>query len=156
VETRLEFKDEAALIEHLRGVDVPCVGCGYSMRGLGGLTCPECGRRFRADDLGKAPRAWWLVFLLGGWGWLACCAVTALAFVWEAALGEMGMPRWYAYLFLGRNGSPLVPTILIATLFAWFGVRVWGRKAGVIEPVLVLAWALAAVHVAALVVVSLF
>jgi hypothetical protein len=150
----VEFRDEAALIEHLRGVDAPCVGCGYSMLGLGGLTCPECGRRFRAGDLGKTPRPGWMVLLLSGWGWLACVAATASTFVWEGALGELGMPRWYAALFLGRNGNALVPTFLVASLIVWFALRAWGRRPVVMDPVLGLAWVLAAFHLAALMLVS--
>ena len=36
------------------GVDVPdsavCLGCGYSLRGLPGPMCPECGRTFNPGD----------------------------------------------------------------------------------------------------------
>jgi hypothetical protein len=33
------------------GGPVVCVACGYSMRGLADLTCPECGRRHTIDEL---------------------------------------------------------------------------------------------------------
>lgn len=29
--------------------DVPCAGCGFNLRGLGGPTCPECGMALRLD-----------------------------------------------------------------------------------------------------------
>jgi hypothetical protein len=36
-----------------------CPGCGYDMRGMGGLRCPECGRvALSAADLLRRPRRW--------------------------------------------------------------------------------------------------
>lgn len=37
------MKDDELVAEYLRYRDVPCPGCGYDLRGLGGRICPECG-----------------------------------------------------------------------------------------------------------------
>lgn len=31
--------------------DVPCAGCGYNLRGIRGLVCPECGRKAEVAEL---------------------------------------------------------------------------------------------------------
>lgn len=149
----MEFRDEAALIEHLRVVDAPCLGCGYSMRGLGGLKCPECGRRFEAGDLGKTVRPAWRRFLMGGWGWWMCVAVVLSTFVWESAV-EDEVPGWYRAWFQGRNGSGLVAMTALALIFLWPLVRFRAKARAMAEPVLALAWGVAAVQVIGLLIVS--
>jgi hypothetical protein len=64
--------DEQALVQHLQGTEELCPGCGYSLLGLGTVVCPECGRRFRAADMGRRPRAEWVVFATSGRGWWTC------------------------------------------------------------------------------------
>jgi hypothetical protein len=41
--------------------DASCVGCGYPLRGLADLRCPECGRQFDpADAMTTVGRLNWL------------------------------------------------------------------------------------------------
>lgn len=43
-----EPSDDAELLHrYLRARDEPCPLCGYNLRGLQGLTCPECGKVLR-------------------------------------------------------------------------------------------------------------
>ena len=39
--------DQELLRQYLVGRDVPCPKCGYDLRGLEGVKCPECGRPVR-------------------------------------------------------------------------------------------------------------
>jgi hypothetical protein len=95
--------------------DASCVGCGYSLRGLGERRCPECGRAFdpqvvRTMNVGRplgriarrllAPvgRPTWRLHAIAvaaffwGWGWLpGALAVSAYALLLLLAL--------YAYRF---------------------------------------------------------
>ena len=65
--------------EHLRGflrdANVPCPGCGYSLRGCAGERCPECGSAFTLGlVLTHATSAWWFAALMGA---LASVAMAA-------------------------------------------------------------------------------
>ncbi|HYE63572.1 MAG TPA: hypothetical protein VD997_16395 [Phycisphaerales bacterium] len=145
----MEFKDEASLIEHLRVVDSPCIGCGYSMRGLGGLTCPECGRRFVVADLGRPVRPRWAALMVSGWGWWLCVLLCGAAFVWEAAV-EVGLPGWYRLVFQGRHGGGLVPVGAAMLLIAWPMLRFRASGRAGAEMLLWTAWALVVVQLCAL------
>jgi hypothetical protein len=49
-------QDGTALLEHLRTHDAACRACGYSLRAIPALTCPECGAALRADSIEPVPR----------------------------------------------------------------------------------------------------
>lgn len=43
------MNDAEFLRAYLADRDVPCAGCGFNLRGLGGHACPECGMALRLD-----------------------------------------------------------------------------------------------------------
>jgi hypothetical protein len=48
------FRNERTTRLYLSGHDAACPGCGYNLRGLKRLRCPECGREIGWQDI-KAP-----------------------------------------------------------------------------------------------------
>ena len=65
-----------------------CRGCGYSLRGLAGGNCPECGRAFDLADrrtVGRRPPR------LALWRWVRRTA----ALVVVLALAAGSVPAWY-------------------------------------------------------------
>ena len=86
----LEFRDVALDDAGRMAEDLPCIGCGYNLRGLfptGG--CPECGRvvahSTRVAKMGRCDPAY-LRRVGGGVDWLiVTCAIIGLASLLGAA-----------------------------------------------------------------------
>jgi hypothetical protein len=77
--------------------DLPCIGCGYNLRGLSiRAQCPECGTAVRATILARVdPRAeelmpvrhpWLVAHAMILWAW---AAVAAALLVWSLRLSEV-------------------------------------------------------------------
>lgn len=95
--------------------DVLCPGCGYNLRGLKGVACPECSRPVGLQVSGSdpVPRAliWTLVACSAGFGFSMPLLVYIVAMI-AARGGVSGRPDWWDAL----------PLILGA---ATGGVGVW-------------------------------
>jgi hypothetical protein len=105
--------------------DAPCPGCGYSLLGLTGDRCPECGQalklgvvsagRSRASAAKARPRSAW-----------AGVAAHPVAIFLAAAIG-MGLmqgPRAAGLVFLLWAG-------IFAAVWCWAGVRAYMFKPGI-------------------------
>ena len=83
------------------GEDLPCVRCGYNLRGLDVTgTCPECGgpvEASRSGDLLRFADVGWLTRIFRGSRWIEICS---LALAWMAAL---------ALILVLRRVAPQVP-----------------------------------------------
>jgi len=98
--------DEASLLlEFLRDRDVPCPLCGYNLRNLSAVTCPEC-RETLAIQVG---------FLKPRFGWLLATIVPGFFSGISAAL--LMVPLVGA-LFLSPN-SPAPWPVWVMDAFGW-------------------------------------
>lgn len=114
---------EAELLrEYLASRDVPCVRCGYNLRGLTSGRCPECDLPVTlVIGSREPPWATWLAALAGVWV-LPSGALLVLMFVsWlRFASNERFSRQEYLEVFI-------VPGVI---LVAWAGAGVWlaGRR----------------------------
>lgn len=127
-----------------------CPACGYSLRGLRGLICPECGRAIDPAELGPRPVRWTrasraalagvLLALVCAALMLAVAAVSpgrsgvsverlgfsaALLTASGAALGAWGRWRWRVLSWSGPAQARLASAVWLAlaavTILAiWF------------------------------------
>lgn len=121
-----------------------CAVCGYDLRGLNGLACPECGK-----PVGNAVSRLYPAekYFLGG---VALCVAAAVA--WVVAIVTMASdPLWVIALW--------VPGAMVVV--AWVQVSIWAavysclkrkRRAWAVVNAVV-SWGLGAVYVVLLMVV---
>lgn len=102
-------RDPLELQRFLEDRDIPCPGCGYSLRGLHGDRCPECNRLLRlavaAVDAGVGP----LIAAALGLGSSGAAAVALLAVVACLCISEMDLPRNDEFVVL-----VLAPGVIVA------------------------------------------
>lgn len=93
MERLLTGREEAEALAYLAAHDAPCPACGYNLRSINRMICPECG----------TPVTWPLIVpaepvrrpIPLALGWIPPAAVFAATFL-PAAAGVMGMarPKW--------------------------------------------------------------
>src|SRR5687767_4964673 len=90
-----------------------CRGCGYSLRGLAGGNCPECGRAFDLADrrtVGRRPPR------LALWRWVRRTA----ALVVVLALAAGSVPAWYWWEWRAGQEVDGVMRRLGGSVPAWY------------------------------------
>ncbi len=138
--------DTPRLIEYLRTTDAPCPACGYNLRAIPQIRCPECGRPYRTQDIGVQPRHPALIFIASGRAWLLCALLLTILYTAETSLLHP-VPDWYAIPIRSEHGVPAIPGSAAALLVAWLIMRPRSRHTA--EPALKLAWGLLGLYVLA-------
>lgn len=83
---------DSPLLMHLREHDAPCPACGYNLRGITTLVCPECGLKLTIGvALADAPTRLWT-------------AGVVLAALGAGFHGLLGL--WIGSMMVGRRGGP--------------------------------------------------
>lgn len=121
------FRNERGTRLYLRDHDVACAGCGYNLRGLKRLRCPECGREFSWQDM-KAPEArisWRTGMVdLFGLGVIVGVNVVLVALLAVAVVG-FGKGSWFTdALWRLPRGPESISGVLVWVLGA--SVVAWG------------------------------
>ncbi len=97
----------AALQVYLGRHDEPCPRCGYKLRGLRGVNCPECGLTLRLClKATRVPRGQWVAGLIG---LAAVLGFNLLFFVF--ILAQPGY-RWSSIRWVGMASSVGLPALL--------------------------------------------
>ncbi len=135
---------DAARMEPIIGVDTPCRGCGYNLKGLEvSAKCPECGRPSRrrrkvsqADCvMTAAPKGWLQVYALG---------ITIAFIAWPAMIGgtimrcftssrEMAIfsfaagCAWWLGVVIATRPRPEMPDMTTSPMREWFWRRAMAR-----------------------------
>jgi hypothetical protein len=92
-------EDDERLLAHVRGRDVPCPQCGYSLRDLVDPRCPECGERLELRVGVVTPRFGWLVAAMAPGMFSGVCAVLlAGPLLWMFRYAGAGGPPWILYI----------------------------------------------------------
>jgi hypothetical protein len=135
-------EEVGGLRDNLADRDSPCPGCGYSLRGLTGDTCPECGKgvadarkRFwqRFNDAERA-------FVCGAACSGLAIAAWVIAIVWSAS-----DPLWVIALWVP---GAMAVALLLLVLFWWAVLIHAGRKHSTIAIAsAVVAWGVAVAYV---------
>jgi ribosomal protein S27AE len=109
---------------------IRCPNCGYSLRGLRTLTCPECGEevtlarveRMEASRLDRRERVW-----MGVWG-AATFAAAGLCVGLAVLAGVHSSRSWEIAGLLGAGG-----VLLLARSAAYWGACIRGRRGGWVD-----------------------
>ena len=102
--------------------DIPCIHCGYNLRGLpGGGRCPECGTamaRSLRGDLLSAADPHWLQRVSRGQAlvYAGCVALVTHLFLYNVSSGGVSLGSWIVVKAL--RASSVVDTVLEAFLSA--------------------------------------
>jgi len=117
---------EAKVLAVMRQRDIACPGCGYTMKGLPTVVCPECGRRLNWIDVDPPRNALaWRVAVFDLAGLIGTVVVNGvLAVVLAFAVVGFLKGSWFtAEVFnLGRGPrsvSGVLLFVLGASLVAW-------------------------------------
>src|SRR5439155_15756670 len=114
--------DPALLAVYLSSRDVPCPQCGYNLRQLTGVNCPECGEalalRVQSADPKQAAPIAGLIALSAGAGLNVLLLAYAIIVV-----NFRAMPLREIVKFIGVNGVGAL--VLGSCTFVW--VRSWRR-----------------------------
>jgi hypothetical protein len=142
-------EDAQNLLSFVAARDVPCPACGYSLRGLRGACCPECGERLELRVGLSEPRMrLWiggLVGLAAGAGFNGLLLIYAGIMMWGG--GRMRGRGFLDPFVLHNLVGALVGGGLL-TLWLVLRRRIRTMPAGVRALLAALAWALAIVNVA--------
>lgn len=121
--------------EYLAGQDVPCVACGYNLRGNEGLVCPECGTPVRWARRGGGGQGLWWAGLIGMCAAYAMLAVLVVsAFFGNVLMGVIAAlfvvdgPRRVRRWVRRRRGFAELPRHVRQQMAAvwWLGAAVAG------------------------------
>lgn len=119
--------------------DVPCPGCGYNLRGLGGSRCPECGLEVRLGVQLEDPAMGSLMVTLAAlFGLVGASGALLLAVLWVGVFFNGDWAPWRVWLV------PVMAMLVggpAAFRLATRPGRVWFRKQ---EAPVRQAWAAAA------------
>lgn len=105
----------------------PCPACGYDLRGLAALQCPECGGRWRTDEVRPVGQVTWrrrlapvgttLAIVAGSLSTARSCSVAAWDLQQRYALGQgFASPR-PADLY--DVAALLIVLAMVGWAFAW-------------------------------------
>jgi len=121
------FRNERQTRLHLQGHDVACPRCGYNLRGMKRLRCPECGREFSWQDM-RAPEARisWRTAAVDLFGLFATVGVNMLLVgVTAAAVIVFAKGSWFTDE-LWRMGRDSVSMSGLLLLVLGLSVVAWG------------------------------
>lgn len=125
--------DEIA--EVLSRIDVPCPSCGYSLRGLRGPTCPECGDRVDLDAIEAHLRS-------TGWGVLRSPGMFGACLLAGAFSGALVSGSGALVLLWMTLGVLWVNSMFVWSLEVfWFrrSLFAWAPSCALVVPMLALA-----------------
>lgn len=107
---------ETSLLAFVHDRDIPCPGCGYNLRGLRGVVCPECQQALELRVGLTEPRlGLWLAATIGcaiGFGFNAMFLATFAA-MWLARKSGGGDREIFGFMTVG---SVVFGLILIAMI----------------------------------------
>lgn len=136
--------ETAALRDYLAHRDVPCPGCGYNLRGLGGAACPECNQTLELTVRLTEGRIGQLILAIVGLAIGAGAGGLLLLVVIIVSLAKSDFPRgsagflliWLPAMAAGCLGPPLL-WLCARRGRAWFRAGT-SRRRGMVAA---LAWA---------------
>lgn len=105
--------------------DVPCPGCGYNLRGLGGSVCPECGLEVRLGVQLEEPAMGALMVTLAAlFSVVGASGALLLAVLWvSAAYGDWA--PWQVWVV------PVLALFVAGPYSVWLASRrgrIWFRR----------------------------